>query len=231
MGTIKKGKITHAGSKHHFRKYDIRGTALGENVQLTPAVAELVGKAYGTFVQREFDIQRVFVGSDNRVTSGPLRAAVITGVASTGLHVTDIGEVLTPTVYFAAATHEQAGGIMVTGSHLETHYNGIKMAYGKLALAGEQIETLLAMIQNGDFASGQGARDADQTMIQRHMAAIQQMITLGERKLKVVVDAGNGLSGTYVPPVLQALGVEVVCLYCEPDAPSPTTCPTRKTPN
>ena len=84
-----------------FRKYDIRGTAAGAAPQLTPAVAVLVGKALGTYLPRRFGSERIFVGSDNRLTSGPLKAAVIEGVASTGLTVTDIGEVITPTVYFA----------------------------------------------------------------------------------------------------------------------------------
>ena len=82
-----------------FRKYDIRGTATGDAPQLTPGVALLVGKALGTFLPRQFNSQRVFVGSDNRITSGPLKAAVIEGLASCGMPVTDIGEVLTPTVY------------------------------------------------------------------------------------------------------------------------------------
>ena len=138
-----------------FRKYDIRGLAAGDDPQLTPAVALLVGKALGTYLPRHFQSQRVFVGSDNRVTSGPLKAAVIEGLASTGLPVTDIGEVLTPTVYFASASYDGIGaGVMITGSHLDTRYNGIKMAYGKLALAGEQIQDLLAIIDDESFAIG-----------------------------------------------------------------------------
>ena len=84
-----------------FRKYDIRGIAAGDNPQLTPDVALLVGKALGTYLPQQFGSKRVFVGSDNRVTSGPLKAAVIDALVSTGIAVTDIGEVLTPTVYFA----------------------------------------------------------------------------------------------------------------------------------
>ena len=123
-----------------FRKYDIRGTANGASPQLTPGVSFLVGRALGTYLPREFGTQRVFVGSDNRLSSGPLKTALIEGLAATGLPVTDIGEVLTPTVYFASASYGNSGaGVMITGSHLDTRYNGIKMAYGKLALAGEQI--------------------------------------------------------------------------------------------
>ncbi len=213
-----------------FRKYDIRGTAAGDAPQLTPAVALLVGKALGTFLPRQFGSERIFVGSDNRLTSGPLKAAVIEGLASTGLAVTDIGEVITPTVYFAAASYDGNGaGVMVTGSHLDTRYNGIKMAYGKLALAGEQIQDVLKMIDNETFVTGTPQVDQDFDMIHKHMAAIQGKVKMA-KPMKVVLDAGNGLSGTYVPPVLSALGLDVECLYCEPDGTFPNHLPNPEDP-
>ena len=213
-----------------FRKYDIRGIAAGDSPQLTPEVALLVGKALGTYLPRQFGSQRVFVGSDNRVTSGPLKSAVIKGLASAGLPVTDIGEVLTPTVYFASASFDGVGaGVMVTGSHLDTRYNGIKMAYGKLALAGEQIQDLLRIIDEESFAEGAAEVRPDADMIHKHMAAIQSKVTMA-KPLKVVLDAGNGLSGTYVPPVLEALGLDVECLYCEPDGTFPNHLPNPEDP-
>lgn len=213
-----------------FRKYDIRGTAAGESPQLTPEVARLVGKALGAYLPQQFNSQRVFVGSDNRLTSGPLKAAVIEGLASTGLPVTDIGEVLTPTVYFASASYDGIGaGVMITGSHLDTRYNGIKMAYGKLALAGEQIQEVLRIIDDRAFVVGQPDITDDFELIQRHMAAIQSKVVVAKR-MKVVLDAGNGLSGTYLPPVLTALGLDVECLYCEPDGTFPNHLPNPEDP-
>ncbi len=213
-----------------FRKYDIRGTAAGDSPQLTPHVARQVGKALGSFLPGQFGSRRVFVGSDNRLTSGPLKDAMIEGLASTGMPVTDIGEVLTPTVYFASASYDgQGAGVMITGSHLDTRYNGIKMAYGKLALAGQQIQDLLAMIQAGEFASGAGSVTEDFDMIHRHMAAIQSKVKMA-KPMKVVLDAGNGLSGTHIPPVLSALGLDVECLYCEPDGSFPNHLPNPEDP-
>lgn len=213
-----------------FRKYDIRGIAAGDAPQLTPAVAQLVGKALGTFLPRRFQSERVFVGSDNRLTSGPLKAAVIEGLASTGLPVTDIGDALTPTVYFASASYAGVGaGVMVTGSHLDTRYNGIKMAYGKLALADEQIQELLEIMDDGAFATGPPNVAEDFDMIHRHMAAIQSKVKMA-RRMKVVLDAGNGLSGAYLLPVLTALGLEVECLYCEPDGSFPNHLPNPEDP-
>ena len=213
-----------------FRKYDIRGIAAGDSPQLTPDVALLVGKALGTYLPRHFGSERVFVGSDNRLTSGPLKSAVIKGLVSTGLPVTDIGEVLTPTVYFASASYDGAGaGVMVTGSHLDTRYNGIKMAYGKLALAGQQIQDLLQIIDEESFAQGAASVSVDADMIHKHMSAIQSKVSMA-KPLKVVLDAGNGLSGTYVPPVLAALGLDVECLYCEPDGTFPNHLPNPEDP-
>lgn len=213
-----------------FRKYDIRGIAVGDKIQLTPDVARLVGKALGTYLPQHFGTNHMFVGSDNRHSSPPLKTAMIEGVASTGMNVTDIGEVLTPTVYFATASYGDKGaGVMVTGSHLDTRYNGIKMAYGRLALAGEQIQDLLKIIQSSDFAEGQGTVTQDLDTIHRHMDTIGGKVKLA-RPLTVVLDAGNGLSGSYVPAVLEKQGITVHCLYCEPDGTYPNHLPNPEDP-
>jgi phosphomannomutase / phosphoglucomutase len=213
-----------------FRKYDIRGVVEGANPQITPTLANLVGKALGTYLPQQFGTERMFVGCDNRLTSPTLKQALMEGVASTGLPVTDIGAVLTPTLYFASASYEGKGaGVMITGSHLTTMYNGIKMAYGPLALAGDQIQDLLKIIQQEAFATGQGEITQDFDMIHKHMATIQSKVKI-HKPLTVVLDAGNGLSGTYVPAVLQNLGMTVHCLYCESDGTYPNHLPNPEDP-
>lgn len=213
-----------------FRKYDIRGTVAGDTPQITPDLARAVGKALGTYLPQHFRTDRMFVGSDNRPSSQGLKAAMIEGLASTGITVTDIGQVLTPTVYFATASYgATGGGVMITGSHLDTRYNGIKMAYGKLAMAGEQIQDLLNIIHSGEFATGTGAIDQDYQMIHKHMEAISGMVKI-RRPLHVVLDAGNGLSGTYVPAVLERLGIQVDCMYCESDGTYPNHLPNPEDP-
>jgi phosphomannomutase/phosphoglucomutase len=216
-----------------FRKYDIRGVASdhsGKTVQLTPDVARLVGKALGTYLPEQFHTERVFVGSDNRLTSSALKGALIEGLLSTGMNVTNIGEVLTPTTYFASASYgERGAGVMITGSHLTTEFNGIKMAYGKLALADSQIQDLLRIIQAGAFKVGEGTLVDDLDTIHRHMDTIASKVKM-HRKLKVVLDAGNGLSGSYVPAVLEKLGLEVVGLYLEPDGTFPNHLPNPEDP-
>ena len=186
-----------------FRKYDIRGTATGDNPQLTPEVARLVGRALGTYLPKHFGTERVFVGMDNRLTSPPLKMALIEGLTSTGMNVTDIGQVITPTVYFASASYSNANtgaGVQITGSHLNTTYNGIKMAYGPLALADQQITDLLKIIQDDAFATGQGTVTEDFNMSKKHMETIKQKVHI-TRPLKVMTAAGPTASGSMFTPM------------------------------
>jgi phosphomannomutase/phosphoglucomutase len=213
-----------------FRKYDVRGVVSGDKPQITPELARLVGKALGTYLPKEFQTDRVFVGCDNRLSSGGIKAGMIEGLASTGMNVTDIGPVLTPTLYFASASYNGHGaGVMITGSHLDTRYNGIKMAYGALALADEQIQALLKLIQDDAFATGQGVVSTDYDMIHKHMDVIGTKVKIA-KPLTVVLDAGNGLSGTYIPAVLEKLGITVHCLYCESDGTYPNHLPNPEDP-
>lgn len=213
-----------------FRKYDIRGQVGGAKPQITPELAHLVGKALGTYLPPNFGTERLFIGCDNRPSSPDLKQALAEGAASTGLNVTDIGAVLTPTVYFASASYgEKGAGVMITGSHLDIRYNGIKMAYGKLALAGQQIQDILDIIQSGEFATGEGIIIKDLNLINEHMATIRGKVSIA-KPLHVVLDAGNGLSGTFVPPVLESLGIKVTCLYCESDGTYPNHLPNPEDP-
>ncbi|MBX3061784.1 MAG: phosphomannomutase/phosphoglucomutase [Anaerolineae bacterium] len=214
-----------------FRKYDIRGSVTPEKPELTPDVAYLVGKGYGTFMQRTFGTDRVFIGSDNRLTSAPLKKAVIDGLLTTGLHIVDIGGVMTPSVYFATAEYgPKGGGIQVTGSHLSLAFNGIKMAYNRLALSGDQIQAILQLILADDFITGEGKLEEDLSIPLRHMDVIASKVKLGPRKLRIALDAGNGYSGMFMEPVYRKLGVEVVCLYCEPDGTFPNHLPNPEDP-
>ena len=136
-----------------FRQYDIRGVA-GDD--LTPDIARLIGQAYGTLCRRS-GISQVVVGHDNRKSSPELHAAVIEGLTSTGCDVVDIGEVVTPLLYFACRYWQIDGGVMVTASHNPPQYNGFKLVWGQGTLFGEQIQQLRQMIEAKDFESGSGS--------------------------------------------------------------------------
>ncbi len=214
-----------------FRKYDIRGRVAGDNPQITPELANAVGKGYGTYMQRTYNTERVYVGCDNRPTSPTLKKALIEGLLSTGVAVTDIGDVMTPSVYYASAQHgARAGGIQITGSHLSLEFNGIKMAYDRFALYGDQIQAIRALIEADDFLTGSGTLTHDTSLVAKHMQTIASKVKMGSRKLKIVLDAGNSLSGLFMQPVYAQLGIEVICLYCEPDGTFPNHLPNPEDP-
>ncbi|HEX5529722.1 MAG TPA: phosphomannomutase/phosphoglucomutase, partial [Methylomirabilota bacterium] len=199
-----------------FRAYDVRGK-VGSDI--TPPVFDLVGRAYGTLVKRRGG-RTVALGMDNRLSSAALKAAFATGVLSTGLDVVDIGVNHTPLLYFATAHWRLDGGATVTGSHNPVSDNGVKMVHAAAApLTEEEIQGLLATIRSGDFERGRGSRTARDPR-EDYLAAITGHVRL-RRRLKVVVDAGNGIAGVFAPELLRRLGCEVVELYCESDGSFP----------
>jgi phosphomannomutase/phosphoglucomutase len=198
-----------------FREYDIRGT-VGED--LTPEVAEQVGRAVGTMLGRHGG-KVAAVGRDCRLSSPDLHQALIQGILATGIDVLDTGLHPTPVLYFALFHLPVQGGVMVTGSHNPPQMNGFKVGVGRTTIYGAQIQELYEMIRTGDLARGQGRRTA-QEIVPDYLAAIKARITLA-RPLKVVLDAGNGTAGPLAPGLLQDLGCEVIPLYCEMDGRFP----------
>ena len=203
-----------------FRAYDVRGKV---GIDITPEVFELVGRAYGTLVRRRGG-RRIALGLDNRTTSRSLRDGFGRGVLSTGVDVVDIGVSHTPLLYFATAHWALDGGAAVTGSHNPVSDNGVKMVHaGAAPLTEDQIQGLLATIREGDFERGTGARTARDPR-EDYFSAITATVRL-ERRLRVLVDAGNGVAGSFAPELLRRLGCEVVELYCESDGTFPNHLP------
>ncbi len=180
---------------------------------------EPVGRAFGTLVRRRGG-QVVALGMDNRVSSAPLKEAFGAGVLSTGLDVVDIGVNHTPLLYFATAHWRLDGGATVTGSHNPLSDNGVKMVHaGAAPLSEEEISGLLATIRAGDFERGAG-RLTTRDPRDDYFNAITAHVRL-DRRLRVVVDAGNGIAGVFAPELLRRLGCEVIELYCESDGSFP----------
>src|SRR5215471_10081134 len=193
-----------------FRAYDVRGKV---GIDILPEVFNDVGRAYGTLVRRRGG-RSVALGMDNRTTSPPLKEAFAAGVLSTGVNVLDIGINHTPLLYFATAHWKLDGGATVTGSHNPVSDNGVKMVHGGAApLTEEEIQGLLATIRAGDFARGVGTRTRRDPR-EDYFTAVTARVTLA-RPLTVVVDAGNGIAGSFAPPLLRRLGCRVIELYCE----------------
>jgi phosphomannomutase len=162
------------------------------------------------------------VGRDGRLSGPGLSAALIRGLASTGLDVVDLGPVTTPMLYYVAATRGKHGcrsGIQVTGSHNPKDYNGFKMVLAGRAIYGEDIQGLRRRIEAEDYVKGKG-RSAAMDIGAEYQHRITGDCKLA-RPMKIVVDSGNGIPGASAPGILRALGCEVIELYSEVDGDFP----------
>ena len=203
-----------------FRAYDVRGKV---DIDITPEVFELVGRAYGTLIRRKGG-RTVALGMDNRLSSLALKEGFARGCLSTGLDVVDIGVNHTPLLYFATAHWGLDGGATVTGSHNPVSDNGVKMVHpGAAPLTEDEIQGLLAAIRKEDFELGAGRRTARDPR-EEYLGAITAHVRLA-RPLRVAVDAGNGIAGSFAPELLRRLGCEVIELYCESDGSFPNHLP------
>jgi len=201
-----------------FKAYDIRGI-VGE--ALDEAFAEHLGRAFGTEAVRLGE-KAVAVGRDGRVSGPGLAAALMKGLASTGLDVVDLGAVTTPMLYYVAATRGKHGcnsGIQVTGSHNPKNYNGFKMVLGGRAIYGEDIQGLRRRMEAEDYVIGTG-RLAKMDILPEYSHRIVSDCKL-QRPMKIVVDSGNGIPGASAPGILRALGCEVVDLFSRVDGDFP----------
>jgi phosphomannomutase/phosphoglucomutase len=200
-----------------FREYDIRGLV---DKDLTEEAVFLVGKALGTRV-RDAGGKSVVVGRDCRESGARFSVRLVEALLSTGCDVIDLGVVPTPLVYFAAYTLPGVdGSCQITGSHNPPEYNGLKLGLGRSTFHGEEIQELRRVIERGEFASGGGsARSHD--VVTPYRAYVKENLAFGKRKLKVVVDAGNGTGGVVAVPLFQSLGIDVVPLFIEMDGRFP----------
>lgn len=203
---------------HIFREYDIRGI-VGEG--LDSQVAEAVGRAYGTILREAIPgrTPTVVVGRDNRPSSPDLSAGLVSGLRSAGVDVTDIGTVPTPLVYWAEPSFGADGGIQITGSHNPPEYNGIKMNMQGRSFFGQDIQRLRGRIESGDLAAGEGSVE-EEDVLQRYIDDVTSRFE-PKRGVKVVLDCGNGVASVLAVPLLEAMGAEVVPLFCESDGTFP----------
>jgi phosphomannomutase len=201
-----------------FKTYDIRGI-VGQTIDET--FAEHLGRAFGTEALKAGE-RAVAMGRDGRLSGPGLAAALSRGLASTGLDVLDLGAVTTPMAYYAAATRDDIGChscIQVTGSHNPKDYNGFKMVLAGRAIYGEEIQGLRRRIEAEDYAQGRGkVTHADIVPEYAHRITADCKLA---RRMKIVVDSGNGIPGASAPGILQQLGCEVIDLYSEVDGDFP----------
>lgn len=199
-----------------FREYDIRGIV---GPDLTDETVAILGRAIGTFF-RQNGAKRVAVGFDARVSSPRFRDLLVEGFNACGIDCIDIGRVPTPVLYYTVFTKEVDGGVMITGSHNPPDHNGFKICLGKQTLFGSQIQEIKEIAVSGAFASGTGANESREVLAD-YERDILSKINLGERRLKVVVDGGNGMGGVTGVPIYKRLGCELIELFTEPDSNFP----------
>ena len=198
-----------------FRAYDIRGVV---PKTLTGETAYWIGRAIGaqTLAQGE---PHISVGRDGRLSGPELVEQLIQGLCDSGCHVSDVGLVPTPALYYAANVLAGKSGVMLTGSHNPSDYNGFKIVIAGDTLANEQIQALHTRLKTNDLTRGEGSVTRVQ-ILERYAAHIIDDVKLA-RRLKVVVDCGNGAAGVIAPQLLEALNCEVIPLFCEVDGNFP----------
>lgn len=195
-----------------FRSYDIRGI-VGKDIDKN--VAEKLGLSFGSYVQ-DLGEDTVIVGNDNRESSDELRENLIKGLTNSGVNVINIGLATTPMVYYARKLFDIGPAIQITASHNPGEYNGFKMCIKKEeeSIYGEKIQEIREYTEKENFKTGFG-KVIEENILDRYIAQIAEKVKLGNRKLKVVVDAGNGTASIIAEKLCKELGTEVIPLYCD----------------
>lgn len=205
-----------------FRAYDIRGIA---DESLTESSYYVIGLALGKMIL-ESDEKTVIVGRDGRISSSRFSEALMAGLCQMGLTVKDIGLVPTPLLYFSTHYLPYHSGLIVTGSHNPKNYNGLKMVLQGQVLSTEAIQRVREIVEGICQEKSSEATDAvglieDQDGIEdAYVECIQQKIQL-KRKMKVVIDSGNGAAGVVAVKLFNALGCHVIPLFCDIDGHFP----------
>ncbi len=199
-----------------FREYDIRGI-VGQD--LTGETVAILGRAIGTFFNKN-GAKRIAIGYDARESSPVFEKLLTEGFNESGCDAVLIGRVPTPVLYHTVFTKNVDGGVMITGSHNPPDHNGFKICLGKQTLFGSQIREIREIAFSGEFAKGSGTNEKIE-VLDDYITDILSKIDFGTRKIKAVVDGGNGMGGVTAVPVYEKLGIEMVKLFTEPDSNFP----------
>ena len=204
-------------SNEIFRAYDIRGE-YGNNI--TEEFAYILGKAFGSYIEK-FNSNEVLVGHDNRLSSPSLSENLIKGLLDSGANVIDLGLVTTPMYYYARYKLNKWSAIMITASHNPMGDNGFKISYDARGnAAGEEILELRDFIIAGNFKEGKGNLTT-YDIKDEYIDLITNSIKLGSKKIKLVMDCGNGTCSLIIKDILDKLNVTYDLLYCESDGTFP----------
>ncbi len=200
---------------HIFRENDVRGVV---DRDFNEEFVVNLGRAIGSYALRN-NRKSMAVGRDCRLSSETYQRCLISGLKAAGMDTIDIGLCATPMLYFSIRHCGADGGVMVTASHNPPEFNGFKICIGYDSLHGKQIQELRKIMETGNYLSGKGKARAED-IAGAYQNYLFDNIAIS-RKLKVVLDAGNGVGGKFALPVLERTGCHVTALYCEPDGRFP----------
>ena len=210
-------KIVNNIEKSIFREYDLRGIY---EKDINIDVAYTLGKSFGTYMQLK-GCTKTVVGHDNRLSSPILSEGLIKGIIETGMDVIDLGLVTTPMYYFAKKHLKIDNGIMITASHNPREYNGFKISFSKIGNAyGSLIKDFQDFTSKCEFKNGNGTI-TNVDIKNDYINIIKNSIDLGDKKIKAVIDCGNGTGSIIIKDIFDALNIEYYPLYCESDGNFP----------
>lgn len=200
-----------------FKAYDICGVV---DQTLTEDAVRAVGRVLGSMALDK-GVGRFCVGRDGRLTGERLQNALVEGIASTGMDVLDVGAMPTPVLYYATKYFDCGTGVAVTRSHNPPEYNGLKMMVAGVTLFADQIQNIRERIEREDWLTAVASGSIERVdAVTPYVEKVIDGVRISHR-LKVVVDAGNGIAGPVMLRILSKLDVDVVPLYCDVDGHFP----------
>ncbi len=210
-----------------FRAYDIRGIV---DESLTVEAVQQIGFALGQVAQEKGETS-VIVARDGRLSGPSLIKGLQQGLLDSGVNVIDIGMVPTPVLYYATHVLNSQSGVMLTGSHNPSNYNGLKMVIAGETLFGDAIADLYQrIIQRVSAASSLQGQLTTYDVLDDYIARIVQDVVL-KRSLKIVADCGNGVAGVIAKKLFTALGCQVTMLFDQVDGNFPNHHPDPSKPD
>lgn len=195
-------------NKFIFRGYDIRGIYPSE---LDEDTAYLVGLGFGTKI-KSLGKTTCICGHDNRISSPSLYSNLVKGIRETGIDVISLGLCTTPMYYYACIDKKIYSGVMVTASHNPKDDNGFKFAYDETGnCKGQEIQDFYNLIVSGNFSKGTGdIRELDVT--NDYLKLFRDGLNFGSRRVKVVIDPGNGTTSIIAKKLYSMFPIDLVCI-------------------
>ena len=197
-----------------FREYDIRGI-------VPEQINEFSIKAIASAIARKCSDERVnelALGRDGRLSGEDILKLLSKELQSLGINIVNVGIVTSPLLYFAAKKLTSKSGVMITGSHNPKNYNGFKIVINDLPVSGIE---MLDLISNKPDSKNIGFEIVKTDLMDEYIEEVKSQASKNSKKIKVVIDCGNGSAGEIAPKLMRALGHEVVELFCEIDGNFP----------